>query len=149
LGNAARATCDVSAGICVSPLGRNDVVNLQLSRPTQPSTRRANDGTQSTTNSPAESEAGNLSPASRGHGGELGHRRQEAGLAVGRYECSYLTDHPLAWDAAADAVADLIGGVPEDAGWTVFEACGLNDRGQIVGLRPRSSRRSASSAATS
>ena len=31
----------------------------------------------------------------------------EAGLAVGRYQESWLTDYPLAWDAAVDAVADL------------------------------------------
>jgi hypothetical protein len=36
LGNAARATRAVSAGISVSPLGRNDIVNLQPSRPSQP-----------------------------------------------------------------------------------------------------------------
>ena len=31
----------------------------------------------------------------------------KAGLAVGRYKDSWLTDHPLAWDAAVDAVTDL------------------------------------------
>ena len=36
LGNAARATRDVSAGICVSPAGRNDIVNFQPSRSSQP-----------------------------------------------------------------------------------------------------------------
>jgi hypothetical protein len=46
-------------------------------------------------------------PASRRHGGEPGHRVNEAGLAVGRYQESWLTYYPLARDAAVDAVADL------------------------------------------
>jgi len=46
----------------------------------------------------------------------------DAGLAVGRYRESWLTDHPLAWDAAVDAVADLNDGISEDADWTVSEA---------------------------
>jgi hypothetical protein len=37
----------------------------------------------------------------------------EAGLAVGRYKYSWLTDHPLAWDAAVDAVADLNADISE------------------------------------
>jgi hypothetical protein len=45
-----------------------------------------------------------------------------AGLAVGRYKDSWLTDHPLAWDPAVDAVTDLNDGITEDAGWPVFEA---------------------------
>jgi hypothetical protein len=45
-----------------------------------------------------------------------------AGLAVGRYQDSWLTDHRLAWDVAVDAVADLNAGMSEDAGWMVFEA---------------------------
>jgi hypothetical protein len=43
----------------------------------------------------------------------------EAGLAVGCYKDSCLTDHPLAWDAAVDAVAGLNADISEDAGWTV------------------------------
>jgi hypothetical protein len=35
---------------------------------------------------------------------------------------SWLTNHPLVWDAAVDAVTDLNNGFSEDAGWTVFEA---------------------------
>ena len=58
----------------------------------------------------------------------------DAGLAVGRYRESWLTDHPLAWDAAVDAVADLNDGISEDAGWTVFEAWGVNGTGQVTGL---------------
>ena len=45
-----------------------------------------------------------------------------AGLAVGRYQDSWLTDHPLVWDAAGDAVADLNADISEDADWTVSEA---------------------------
>ena len=40
----------------------------------------------------------------------------EAGLAVGRYQDSWLIDHPLTWDAAVDAVADLNANISEDAG---------------------------------
>jgi hypothetical protein len=36
LGNAARATHAVSAGICLSPSGRSDIANFQPSRPSQP-----------------------------------------------------------------------------------------------------------------
>jgi hypothetical protein len=54
LGNAARATHAVSAGIC-SPLGRKDIANLQPSRPSQPIDPKANDGTQTRSNSPAGS----------------------------------------------------------------------------------------------
>jgi hypothetical protein len=43
----------------------------------------------------------------------------EAGLAVGRYREGWLTDYPLARDAAVDALADLNDGISEDAGWTV------------------------------
>jgi hypothetical protein len=35
-GNAAWATRDVSAGISVNPLGRNEIVSLQPSQPSQP-----------------------------------------------------------------------------------------------------------------
>ena len=45
-----------------------------------------------------------------------------AGLAVGRHQDSWLTDHPLAWDPAVDAVADLNADISEDADWTVSEA---------------------------
>jgi hypothetical protein len=45
-----------------------------------------------------------------------------AGLAVGRHKDSWLTDHPLAWDVAVDAVADLNADISEDVGWMVFEA---------------------------
>ena len=58
----------------------------------------------------------------------------EAGLVIGRYKDSWLTDHPLAWDAAVDAVADLNAGISEDAGWTVFEAWGVNGTGQVTGF---------------
>jgi hypothetical protein len=43
----------------------------------------------------------------------------KAGLAVGPYEDSWLPEHPLAWDAAVDPVADLNDGISEDADWTV------------------------------
>jgi hypothetical protein len=52
----------------------------------------------------------------------LATKVNEAGLAIRRYKYSGLTDHPLAWDPAADAVADLNDGISEDASWTVFEA---------------------------
>ena len=39
-----------------------------------------------------------------------------AGRAVGRYKDRWLIDHPLTWDAAVDAVADLNAGISEDAG---------------------------------
>jgi hypothetical protein len=68
------------------------------------------------------------------HGGEPGHRVNDAGLVVGCYKDSWLTDRPLAWDAAVDAVADLNDGISEDAGWTVFEAWGVNGTGQVTGL---------------
>ena len=42
-----------------------------------------------------------------------------AGLVIRRYKCRWLTDHPLAWDAAVDAVAGLNADISEDAGWTV------------------------------
>jgi probable HAF family extracellular repeat protein len=58
----------------------------------------------------------------------------EAGLVIGRYKYSWLTDHPLAWDPAADAVTDLNDGISQDAGWTVFEAWGVNDTGQVTGF---------------
>ena len=58
----------------------------------------------------------------------------EAGLAIGRYKYSWLTDHPLVWDAAVDAVADLNDGISEDAGWMVFEAWGVNGTGQVIGF---------------
>jgi hypothetical protein len=58
----------------------------------------------------------------------------EAGLAVGRYQESWLTYHPLAWDAAVDAVADLDADISGDAGWTVFEAWGVNGTGQVIGF---------------
>jgi hypothetical protein len=58
----------------------------------------------------------------------------EAGLAVGRYNYSCLTDHPLAWDAAVDAVADLNADISEDADWTVFEAWDVNGTGQVTGF---------------
>jgi hypothetical protein len=54
----------------------------------------------------------------------------EAGLVIGRYKHSWLTDHPLAWDA--DAVGDLNDGISGDAGWTVFGAWG--DTGQVIGF---------------
>jgi hypothetical protein len=57
-----------------------------------------------------------------------------AGLAVGRHQDSWLTDHLLAWDAAGDAVADLNADISEDAGWTVFEAWGVNGTGQVTGF---------------
>ena len=47
---------------------------------------------------------------------------QRGRLAVGRYQDSWLTDHPLVWDAAGDAVADLNADISEDADWTVSEA---------------------------
>jgi hypothetical protein len=59
----------------------------------------------------------------------------DAGPAVGYYKYSCLTDHPLAWDAAVDAVADLNDGISEDAGWTVFETWGVNGTGQVTGFR--------------
>jgi hypothetical protein len=55
LGNAARATHAVSAGICLSPSGRSDIAKPQPSRPSQPIDPKANDGTQTSSNSPAES----------------------------------------------------------------------------------------------
>ena len=39
----------------------------------------------------------------------------EARPAIGCYKDSWLTDHPLAWDAAA-GVTDLNDGISEDAG---------------------------------
>ena len=58
----------------------------------------------------------------------------EAGLAVGRYREGWLTDYPLAWDAAVEALADLNAGISEDAGGRVFEAWGVNGTGQGIGL---------------
>jgi hypothetical protein len=58
----------------------------------------------------------------------------EAGLAIGRSKDSWLTDHPLAWDAAVDAVTDLNDGITGDVGWTVFEVWGVNDPGQVIGF---------------
>jgi hypothetical protein len=37
-------------------------------------------------------------------------------------------------DAAVDAVADLNADISEDAGWTVFEAWGVNGTGQVTGF---------------
>ena len=71
----------------------------------------------------------------------------DAGLAVGRYKDSWLTDHPLAWDAAVDAVADLNDGISEDAGWTVFEAWGVNAPARSPASGPRCSSASTTSAA--
>jgi hypothetical protein len=73
-------------------------------------------------------------PASQRHGGEPGHRVNEAGLAVGRSKDSWLTDHPLAWDAAVDAVADLNADISEDADWTVSRRGGVNGTGQVTGF---------------
>jgi hypothetical protein len=56
-------------------------------------------------------------PASRRHGGEPGHRVNEAGLVIRRYKDSWLTNHRLAWDAAVDAVARLNADISEDADW--------------------------------
>src|SRR5215218_8401973 len=83
LGNAARATRDVSAGICGSPFGRNDIVDLQPSRSSQPIDSKGNDGTQSTTNSPAESVLTLL--ANSGCWESLGQPGESGGPASGRY----------------------------------------------------------------
>jgi hypothetical protein len=71
----------------------------------------------------------------------------EAGLAVGCYKDSWLPDHPLAWDAAGDAVTDLNDGISEDAGWTVFEAWGVKAPARSLALGPRWSSASTISAA--
>jgi hypothetical protein len=56
------------------------------------------------------------------------------GLIIGRCKDSWLTDHPLAWDAAVDAVADLYADISEDADWTVVEEWGVNGTGQVTGF---------------
>jgi hypothetical protein len=56
------------------------------------------------------------------------------GLIIGPCKDSWLTDHPLAWDVAIDAVADLNADISEDADCTVVEAWGVNGTGQVTGF---------------
>ena len=55
------------------------------------------------------------------------------GLVVGHYKFSLLVDHAFVWDVQAGVVEDLNQRLPTDAGWTLFEAWGINDSGQIAG----------------
>jgi hypothetical protein len=61
-------------------------------------------------------------------------------LAIGQFKYTGLIDHPLVWDVDADVVEDLNERLPPDlrppnpSRWTLFEAWGVNDAGQITGF---------------
>jgi hypothetical protein len=57
------------------------------------------------------------------------------GLAVGRYRAtpSTLSYRALAWDLGSDTIVDL-NQLTDDDDWTMFEAWGINDAGQIAGF---------------